>query len=89
MCNVTWRELIRQEMVVKKESWKDLVEMTLSEHELDVEFDPGFGCVEGIEFTLWTKKRVYFPACYDGAESVESVSRNPCDEKTFHVGGGG
>jgi hypothetical protein len=31
---------------------------------------------------------VYFPACYDGAEWVGSVSRNPDGKATRHQGGG-
>jgi hypothetical protein len=55
---------------------------------LDYDFDPGYGSTEGPSFTLWTAKRVYLPACYDGSEWVASVPRNPCDEATEHVGGG-
>lgn len=88
MCKSTWRKEINDQMDWQDEGWKDLVKTTLSEHELDREFDPGFGSTHGIPFTLWTKKRVYFPVCYDGSESVGSVPRNPCDVKTFHVGGG-
>lgn len=55
---------------------------------LDYQFHSGLGEVEGPEFTLWTKNRVYFPVCYDGAEWAASVQRNPCDEATRHVGGG-
>ena len=50
-------------------------------------FGNGFGAHEGIPFTMWTKKRVYFPVEYDGAEWVSSVSRNPDGEPTGHVGG--
>lgn len=31
-------------------------------------------------FTLWTARRVYFPAEYDGACWVTSVPREPCNE---------
>lgn len=67
------------------------------EHELectkqpsfDEEFDSGFGLKEGCYFTVWTAKRVYFPEDYDGSESCRSVPRDPCEEATVHVGGGG
>lgn len=55
---------------------------------LDYNFDDGFGGTEGMPFTAWTEQRVYFPACYDGAEWIESVPRSPCDEATKHIGGG-
>jgi len=51
-------------------------------------FYPGYGRPEGIPFTLWTHKRVYFPVQYDGSEWVTSVPRDPCEEVTSHVGGG-
>lgn len=82
----TWRELITQAMS-PDESWDDVVSCTASEEELDVEFDNDFGTTEGMPFTLWTKKRVYFPVGYDGAESVSYVSRNPDDKATWHIGG--
>jgi hypothetical protein len=52
---------------------------------LDVVFNDGFGGPEGHPFTVWTGKRVYFPTEYDGAESVDSVPRDPCDEVKSHV----
>ena len=86
----TWRQEIGHEMSERGESWDDVVHVTLGAHGgLDVEFDPGYGATKGCPFTLWTKNRVYFPACYDGAEWVESVPRNPrVNEATEHVGGG-
>lgn len=48
------------------------------------EFDAGYGSAEGDYFTIWTEDRVYFPHCYDGAESVHSVPRNPCNKATHH-----
>jgi hypothetical protein len=55
---------------------------------LDYEFDDGYGGTEGPYFTMWTKDRVYFPSCYDGAEWISSVPRNPAGESTEHIGGG-
>ena len=51
-------------------------------------FDDGFGGVEGVPFTAWSKDWVYFPVCYDGAQWVLRVPRNPCTHITEHVGGG-
>lgn len=82
----TWREEISQALVSKDESWDDVVASTLNDEQLYHEFNDYSGLIEGCSFTLWTKKRVYFPACYDGAEWVESVPRDPCDEETHHIG---
>lgn len=86
VADVTWRKLITE----AAESVGDtgaLVACTLTEAELDVEFDDGFGMPEGKPFTAWTETRVYFPVCYDGAETVSSAPRNPCDEAHNHRGG--
>lgn len=83
----TWRKLITKTMVCVGESWGDVVDSTLTDAQLDKDFDDGYGGSCGHPFTLWTVHRVYFPVVYDGAEWVGSVPRNPCDEKTRHVGG--
>ena len=78
----TWRQLIddaRGDDVI--------IACTLSDEELDIEFDAGFGGPEGKPFTAWSENYVYFPVVYDGAESVSCAPRNPCDEPTGHVGG--
>ena len=95
----TWRELISIEMEDRGEDWDEVVGVSTkagkgggvvaaNRGDLDVDFDSGFGSAEGCPFTLWTERRVYFPACYDGAEWVASVPRDPCGEPTVHVGGG-
>jgi len=84
----TWRRMIKYEMELHGETADDVVSCTLTDAELDREFDAGYGGHEGASFTLWTKKRVYFPATYDGAEWVASVSRDPDGKPTEHVGGG-
>jgi hypothetical protein len=61
---------------------------TLTEEQLRVEFDDGYGGVEGEPFTAWGEKYVYFPICYDGSEWVGCAPRNPCDEAMIHQGGG-
>lgn len=82
----TWRKLITIEMERWGENWSDVEAITLSAHELDIAFDNGYGHTEGIPFTLWTVRRVYFPVVYDGAEWCESVSRRPDGQPTDHVG---
>jgi hypothetical protein len=86
--HTTWKKLIAEAMQEQGETWEDVISTTLTPEELDEEFYDDYGTAEGCPFTLWTTKRVYFPAAYDGAEWVASVPRSPCDEKTRHVGGG-
>ena len=78
----TWRELIKSAAGDDK-----IIAYTLSDKELDVEFDDGFGGSEGKPFTAWSYDYVYFPVVYDGAEWVGRAPRNPCPEATEHMGG--
>ena len=81
-----WREIIQYEMNKHNETFEDVVSSTLTKKELLEMFDAGYGTSEGKPFTLWTTNRVYFPGVYDGAEWVESVSRNPDGKPTYHIG---
>lgn len=81
-----WKELIQYKMELQGETFEDVVECTLTDEDLMVEFYSGHGMSEGKPFTLWTTNRVYFPVVYDGAEWVESVSRNPDGKPTYHFG---
>lgn len=83
----TWREMLEAEAEKREEGFDSLV-IAIEDGALDREFDDGFGGTEGVPFTAWGPKFVYFPVCYDGAEWVGSVPRNPSDEKTEHLGGG-
>lgn len=96
----TWRKLIDIEMAKHGERWDSLHWVVMPPQpepgawgdpefvsDLDAEFDAGYGGINGCPFTVWTKRWVYFPVVYDGAESVGSVPRNPCDVATEHVGG--
>ncbi len=77
-------------------NWKEILDefddtilsCTRTGEEMSVEFDSGYGDTEGVSFTAWSEKRVYFPVCYDGSEWIGSVSRNPEQEHTSHVGSG-
>ena len=88
MAKTNWFTLISEELKVQEESWEDVVQTTLTEETIQVMFDSEYGGTEGCAFTLWTANRVYFPVCYDGAEWVNSVPRNPCEEASNHCGGG-
>lgn len=86
----SWRKLIGREMGANEEAWKDVEFCTLNGEQLSKEFDDDYGSEEGAPFTIWTRKHVYFPATYDGAEWCASVARNPGEQPqaTRHVGGG-
>jgi hypothetical protein len=84
----TWRKEISDALETNGETWADVESITLTQADLDIEFDAGYGIIEGAPFTLWTARRVYFPDCYDGSEQVSSVSRHPDGKATYHIGGG-
>jgi hypothetical protein len=84
---ITWRKAVTAAMKQNGETWADVIGEAPPEKGWSRRFDNGFGGVNGKPFTLWTNNRVYFPACYDGAEWVASVPRNPCAERVDHVGG--
>lgn len=77
----TWRKLILREMNQHNDSFENIVAMTLSSGEIDLDG------VQWEKFTIWTEKRIYFPANYECDLWCESVPRNPCDEKTQPAGG--
>jgi len=83
----SWREMIVEEMDKRGDAWIDVVALAPADLNLDRVFDSGFGSMRGEPFTLWTRKRVYFPVTYDGAEWCGSVPRDPCDEVVDHLGG--
>jgi len=84
----TWRKLINKAMLTQGDGWENLeTHAPLTTEWLDDEFDDGYGAEEGCAFTLWTRRYIYFPACYDGSEWVESVARNPNGVPTNHIGG--
>ena len=81
-----WQSLILEERVRRGDDTPLVT--TLTDDELSMPFDSGYGGEEGVPFTAWSDTRVYFPACYDGSEGVVSVPRNPDeDDKTDHIGG--
>lgn len=84
-----WNEMLEERFrETTKESFDDIIECTLSKEEMDEDFDAGYGGTEGKPFLAWSKNWVYFPVCYDGAEWVGAVPRNPGDHKPVHWGGG-
>lgn len=81
MAKTTWRKSISE-----CADGDEIIYCTLTDAELDVEFDDGYGTSRGKPFTAWSERYVYFPAVYDGLEWVERVPRNPCAEVPRHVG---
>lgn len=83
-----WKRMLDDAFEDRQDSWDNVELNTLTDEQLNLNFDAGYGAIEGPPFTLWTHKYVYFPLCYDGAEWVGSVPRNPENSPTFHLGGG-
>jgi len=83
-----WKEMMDKKLKENGEAWEDVEANTMTEADMDKKFDSDFGDTEGCPFTVWTKNSVYFPICYDGAEWVGRVSRNPDGIPTSHQGGG-
>ena len=87
MTSTTWRKEIVLEMERVGDSWANVIGIAPDDSVLDVVFDGGYRGPEGKPFTVWTMHNVYFPLCYDGAESCGSVPRNPTRVPTEHQGG--
>lgn len=94
---MTWRRDIENHLREYGETIDDIVFCTLTDEEMDQDFDTGYGSENGKGFRAWTKTRVLFPVCYDGCEWVESILRNPgigdvdqrlVDYDIRHIGGG-
>lgn len=83
---MTWRDMIVAAITKNGEGWRDVEASTLTNAELDREIKGELCGPQGAPFTLWTRKRVYFPVQFDGAEWVASVSRHPDGKKTEHIG---
>jgi len=54
-----------------------LVHCTISDEELDREFNDGFGAPEGTPFTAWSQDHVYRSGEYDGHDYIVGLPRNP------------
>ena len=85
----SFRKLLLKEMEAHGETFINVIAKTISDKQLDIEFDDDLGCIEGIPFTIWTDKRVYFPVAYDGDQDVASVARFPDGVHIKHVSKGG
>ncbi|CAB5224175.1 hypothetical protein UFOVP387_38 [uncultured Caudovirales phage] len=83
---VSWKEMLIDAFKETGDNFNNL-KTTLSKEELEVKFDSGYGSSQGIYFTAWGDKYVYFPVVYDGSEWVGFAPRNICDIRTKHWGG--
>lgn len=94
----TWRQLIEEAMAGHGETWADVIAEAWGDDadsytdepcaaSADRVFDAGFGRPQGGSFCVWTARHVYFPVCYDGAESAGSAPRDPGGAPVCHVGG--
>ena len=86
MSTTNWKNELKEVCEMLGEPFESLI-CTLSEEELEENFDSGWGGVEGKPFTAWGEKYVYFPIVYDGSEWVGYAPRNPCNIKMHHQGG--
>jgi hypothetical protein len=88
MRDVTWKQLLEEALAGNGETLAEVesCEPPLDSADMTRVFDSGYGGSEGCAFALYTAKRVYFPAVYDGAEWVAWVPRNP-GGPIRHVGG--
>lgn len=77
MAVTTWRHKLKDAFERTGDDFNK-IETTLSDGEMDVQFDDGYGSDEGMSFTVWGEKYVYFPLEYDGSEYVGWAPRNPC-----------
>ena len=84
----SWKRLLIMAMQERGETIEDIESNTMTDEEMNKEFNAGYVGLEGIPFTVWTARTVYFPIGYDGSEWVGSVSRNPDGKPTEHQGGG-
>ena len=82
-----WKDILDRVLKENGESWGDIESNTMTKLDMKEEFDAGYGGVNWCPFTVWTKNSVYFPLCYDGAEWIGRVSRNPDGKPTEHQGG--
>jgi len=85
--SVNWKRELKKAFEANGDDFSKMI-TTLTDEELIAEFDDDLGIIEGVPFTAWGEKFVYFPVCYDGAEWVGSAPRNPCKIKCKHQGSG-
>ena len=80
MSNTTWRKMLTDALSATKESLEDLTFEWcegVTDAQLDVIFNDGYGEAEGKPFWAWSENYVYVCCEYDGAETVDYVPLRP------------
>jgi len=72
--NPFWRYEIEQAMHDVGETWSDYVA------HFGTDLDVPVTALKMPRWTLWTRRRVYFPHDYDGHQTAGSAPRHPCTE---------
>ena len=84
---MTWRKAIENQFEIHKDSWKNVVSIAPEDGAwLDYLFDDDETVPQGEAFTVWTKTRIYFPVFSDNQEYCDSISRDPDQKPTRHIG---
>jgi len=69
----SWYKMLKSIMENDDEDFKTK-KCTITDDELKVEFDSGYGGSEGCSFTAWGKKWVYFPRSEEHTSELQSLS---------------
>lgn len=70
----SWRKLLAEEAAMMNDP---ITVCTISDAELDREFEHSHSGPFGTSFVAWSKLRVYYSGEYDGLDIVESNYRGP------------
>ena len=91
---ITWRDEIKNALQKNGETKDDVVSIVLEKlgypdktEIIDIDFAMKLIFPRVCNFAMWTKKRVYFLATYDGDYWIESVPRNPDGKVIWAIGG--
>ena len=82
----TWLDQLRIARIAADDTEGDAI-LAPNAAAFNAEFYDGYGTAEGPPVAAWTRRRVYFPVTYDGAEWLDSAPRAPQENGQEHVGG--
>jgi len=86
----TWKEIITNSLEENKESWKDIVYISIPVFgSFEEAVCNKFGAPEGSNFQMWTSKRVYFPLWCGSMIVLIWAYRDPCNKALEHQGNSG
>jgi len=72
----TWRKELEEHFKRTGDSLDNMT-ITISDEELDLEFNNGFGRPEGAHFMAWSDHYIYFNYEYDGSDFIICRERHP------------